>query len=79
MYRNQHWRKYMSDLWKNDHRDARLQYAHYVCREWNLRHPAGSRVKELEIYFMLERTLPNYQVSEPRKVLLVRTSCGIAF
>ncbi len=69
-YKNERWRKYMLNLWSAENADHRPYYAAYLFREWNGRHAGKERLEGLEVYFMLERTLPDYQVPKPEKILL---------
>ncbi|HXG05096.1 MAG TPA: hypothetical protein VNO23_16995, partial [Candidatus Binatia bacterium] len=72
-YPNARWRRLMMAL--ADHPEYAPAYADYVCRRWNRTHEAGRAVEELEIVFVLERTLPDYRSSEPRPRLLLRHRC----
>jgi predicted DCC family thiol-disulfide oxidoreductase YuxK len=74
-YKNFRWQKYMMNLWSNDYRQYRPYYAQYLCWDWNSRHASELRLEELQIYFLLELTLPNYEYSTPEKVLLLRYRC----
>jgi hypothetical protein len=69
-YQNTRWRKYMVNLWQKEHAAHRARFARYLCREWDARHGEGERLREIEIYYMLEVTLPDYQTAPPQKVLL---------
>ena len=75
-YRNERWRKYLMNLWAKDNAAHRPLYARYLLREWNARHEGGSVMDSAELYFMLKRTLPDYQVARPEKVLLCATGAG---
>jgi hypothetical protein len=71
-YKNERWRKYMLNLWSAENAGHRPYYAAYLLREWNRWHAAEERLEGVEVYFMLEVTLPDYQVPRPEKVLLCR-------
>lgn len=73
-YPNTRWRRYMMIL--PNHLEYAPSYARYLCRNWNRTHDNGSSLEELEIVFVLERTLPDYRRSEPRKVSLYRHTCA---
>jgi len=73
-YPNTRWRRYMMIL--PNHLEYAPSYARYLCREWNGRHHDARRLEELEIVFVLERTLPDYRRSEPRNVSLYRHTCA---
>jgi hypothetical protein len=69
-FRNERWRKYLMNLWLRDNAAHRARYARYLLREWNAQHKGGRALESVEVYFMLERTPPDYQVSVPQKLLL---------
>jgi predicted DCC family thiol-disulfide oxidoreductase YuxK len=75
-YKNFRWQKYMMNLWRKGYGQYRPYYALYLCRDWNSRHQPKLQLEELEIYFLMELTLPNYEYSTPEKVLLLRHRCG---
>jgi predicted DCC family thiol-disulfide oxidoreductase YuxK len=72
-YRNTRWRRYMMIL--PNHLEYAPSYARYLCRQWNRAHEAASRLEELEIVFIVERTLPEGRRGEPRRVSLLRHTC----
>jgi len=51
-------------------------YSAYLCRDWNRRHVTGEQLVELEIVFMLEVTLPNFDYSPVEKVELFKHVCA---
>ena len=75
-YKNERRRKYLMNLWPVDNVAQRPLYARYLLREWNSRHKGGSAMESVEVYFMLKRTLPDYQVARPQKVLLCAECAG---
>jgi predicted DCC family thiol-disulfide oxidoreductase YuxK len=77
-YKNYRWRKYMMNLWLKDYERHRPYYAQYLCRDWNSRHRGAQRLEELEIVYMLEVTLPDYEYFTPEKVLLLKHRCADA-
>jgi hypothetical protein len=34
-YKNEHWRKYLENIYNQDHADQRLYFGQYICRQWN--------------------------------------------
>ena len=74
-YRNQRWRKYLSNLHSQKNKKRRLYYGRYLCRNWNTKHKGEKQLNTFEIYFMLEKTLPNYQIPKVKKILLWKHSC----
>lgn len=73
-YPNTRWRRYMMML--PNHLEYAPSYARYLCRNWNGRRADEERLEALEIVFVVERTLPDYRRSEPRKVSLYRHRCA---
>jgi hypothetical protein len=73
--RNEHWRKYMERIREEEYTDQRQHFGRYICREWNARHADTEQLLDLQIIFMEETTLPNYQLSTPQKVVLGEHSC----
>jgi hypothetical protein len=72
-YRNARWRRYMMLL--TDHLEYAPGFARYLCAKWNRTHDAARRLEDLEIVFVVERTLPDYRRAEPRRVSLFRQTC----
>ena len=70
------WRKYLLRIWEARHSEQRLYFGQYLCREWNARHEGPEQLERFEIYYMLERTQPNYRGAEPERQLLWRHSCS---
>jgi len=74
-YKNQRWRKYLRNIFKEKNRMHRGYFAQYLCREWNTRHEENQQLVEVEIYFMRKDTPPQPQVVAPQRVLLWKHSC----
>jgi hypothetical protein len=74
-FKNEHWRKYLENIWSEQHADQRLHFGRYICREWNARHTGAEQLMTFQITFMLEETLPDYQHSAPEKVVLSEHRC----
>lgn len=72
-YPNQRWRKYMMNLWAKRFDVYRDSYLAYLCRESELKY--GSKVDLIDMYFVVERTLPNYAVPNSNRNFLVRYDC----
>jgi hypothetical protein len=75
-YKNFRWQKYMMNLWRKDLAAFRPEYARYLCRNWNAQHRDGLKLEALEIYFLVETTLPDFEYSVPRKVLVYTQECA---
>jgi len=67
-YVNERWRKYLMNLWTGQYAAYRPGYSRYLRRTWDEAHPASQRLATLEIYFVLQTALPNYQVSPAQHV-----------
>ncbi len=74
-FKNEHWRKYMENLYSQQHADQRLYFGQYICRQWNARHKGAEQLETFKITYMLEMTQPNYRHSTPQKVVLWDHSC----
>lgn len=69
-YENERWRKYRMNLWMKTNSKYRSAYAMYLQRTWNRSRSQQKHIVHLEIYFVLENALPNYQFSPPQCVSL---------
>jgi hypothetical protein len=74
-YKNEHWRKYLENIYNQDHADQRLYFGQYICRQWNARHVGAESLDNFRIIYMREMTLPDYQKSQPEKVDLWKHTC----
>jgi hypothetical protein len=75
-FESKHWRKYLNNIRKEKFADQRLYFGRYICREWNARHTGAEQLETLQITYMLERTLPDYQTTAPEKRVLWEHSCS---
>lgn len=56
--------------------NMKKSYGQYLCRDWNFKHKKEEdKISEVEIYFMLEKTLPNNKTAPPEKKLLLTQKC----
>jgi hypothetical protein len=74
-YKNEHWRKYLENIWQAQHADQRLYLGQYICREWNARHTGAEQLRTFQITYMLEETPPVGQQATPKKVVVWEHSC----
>jgi hypothetical protein len=74
-YKNEHWRKYLENIYNRDHAGQRLYFGQYICRQWNSHHKGADTLETFRIIYMLELTLPDYRQSEPEKVELWDHTC----
>ncbi|EFA83673.1 hypothetical protein PPL_02739 [Heterostelium album PN500] len=61
MFPTQRWRKFLMNLEGSHHKDRRLFYGRYLCREWNWygRHKGeGEQLQTFKMLYMLEMTPP---------------------
>jgi hypothetical protein len=70
LYKNDRWRKYFRRLYPESHPDIKKHYCSYLYREWGNHLREGEKIEELEVYYMLEYTLPNYEVFGPQRKLI---------
>ena len=75
MYKNQRWRKYMMNLWLISHSNYRPYYLTYLCGEWNRTHTDGESLENVEMIFMREDTLLNYEISNPKRITISEGTC----
>jgi len=74
-YKNEHWRKYLENIYNQNFADERLYFGQYICREWNARHTGAESLETFRIVYMLELTHPDYQQSDPEKMDLWNHEC----
>ena len=74
-YKNEHWRKYLENIYNQDHASQRLYFGQYICRQWNAHHTGADTLETFRILYMLELTLPDYRQSKPEKVELWNHTC----
>ena len=75
LYPHERWRKYLMNLWNRDNAVYRDYYLDYLCRDWNYKHARDNQMSEIEMHFMLEKTLGNYQTEPIEDVLLLKKIC----
>ncbi len=75
IYGSERWRKYLEYIWRKENADRRPHLGRYICREWNARHAGTEQLMTLQVTYMLETTLPDYQRATPKKVVLWKQSC----
>ena len=72
---NSRWIKYLSQLNEREYVHHRRLFGDYLCRRWNERHAGADRLAGLQLYFVLERTLPGGGEAEPQPMLLWQQTC----
>lgn len=72
---NSRWIKYLSQLDDPGFVHHRRLFGDYLCRRWNESHGGGSRVTGLQLYFVLEPTLPGGGDGPPRPLLIWQQRC----
>ncbi|MEK6928835.1 MAG: DCC1-like thiol-disulfide oxidoreductase family protein [Nanoarchaeota archaeon] len=75
LYEHERWRKYMMNLWDRENAYQRTLYSRYLCIKWNKEHSGDDRLKEFNIYYMKELTLPDYKKPKVEKVLIHEWKC----
>ena len=74
LFKNDRWRKYSENYLFTSNEFMRPYYCNYLLRVWNEDHPNNS-ISQLEVIYMKEVSLPDYQYSPPKREVLC--SCGI--
>lgn len=74
-FKTHRWRKYLESMCQKDLAKYRRYYGDYIRRSWQS-HYAGQRLQAIEVYYVVERTLPNNQVAPPRKTLVFAYDCA---
>ncbi|TXK31570.1 hypothetical protein FVR03_19760 [Pontibacter qinzhouensis] len=69
LFKNDRWRKYSENYLYIHNGFMRPYYCNYLVRRWNEANPE-SPVKELQVIYMKEFSLPDYQVATPTKEVL---------
>ncbi len=69
MIKNDRWRKYSENFIFQNHEFLRGYFCDYARRIWNERHP-DRQINSLEVIYMNELTLPDYQYSKPEETVL---------
>ncbi|QCR24238.1 HTTM domain-containing protein [Pontibacter sp. SGAir0037] len=69
LFKNDRWRKYSENYLFVHNSFMRPYYCNYLVRRWNESHP-DQPVKELQVVYMKEPSLPDYQVAEPTREML---------
>ncbi len=69
MFKNDRWRKYSENYLFVRNAYMRPYYCHYLMRRWNEDHP-NQKIRQLEIIYMKEPSLPDYQLATPTREVL---------
>jgi hypothetical protein len=69
MFKNDRWRKYSENYLFVHYAFLRPYYCNYLMRRWNEANPTNP-VQELQVVYMKEYTLPDYQPVEPQREVL---------
>jgi hypothetical protein len=69
LFKNDRWRKYSENYLFVHNSFMRPYFCNYLLRRWNEDHPQEP-VTTLNIVYMKEVTLPDYQVSPPKREVL---------
>ena len=72
-YPTYRWRKFMRNIYSKKYEVNRQYYARYLCNKWN-KDETNQKLKDLDIYYAMEWTLPNYKTRnvEVKKLLNYR-------
>jgi predicted DCC family thiol-disulfide oxidoreductase YuxK len=75
-YTSYRWRKYLNLIAHEKYKLHRPYYAQYLCRLWNENKTAEFKLTSLKLYYVTERTLPDFETSEPETLLFWKQNCG---
>lgn len=75
MYPSQLWRKYMVNLAGQGYAPLRPWFARWACQQWNLAAPADGALRELQIIYVIERTMPPGEAPAMRSDTLWQGAC----
>lgn len=70
LIKNDRWRKYIENIVSINYAHLRPYYCNFLLNEWNDHNSEISYVKELKIIYMLENTLPDYEIAQPEPLLI---------
>lgn len=78
-YPNNHWRKYMMNMYLDEYAFLRQGYVNWLCRNWNGRHPENKMIHTINLYFMSEWTNP-YPIKPTirKRILMENYLCSSA-
>lgn len=76
-FRNFRWRAFMSNLWRENLDATRPYFCDYWCRQWNATHAEERHCELVQLYYLLERTEPDYKPPHKEKVLLWSRDCSV--
>ncbi len=74
-YFDDRWRKYLTELCRDQNTGHRYYFAQYLRRRWNRNMPPERHVHAISLIYMRQLALPNYRLSEREPVML----CGYEF
>ncbi|AKD02554.1 HTTM domain-containing protein [Pontibacter korlensis] len=69
LFKNDRWRKYSENYLFIHNAYMRPYYCNYLVRRWNEDHP-HQPIKQLEVIYMKEPSLPNYELAVPTREVL---------
>lgn len=75
IYRNMQWRTYYINLNRNIGKKLYPLYGDYICRKWQKKFSGKKALKQIDFYFMEERTVPPGQSQEVKKQLQFQYQC----
>lgn len=68
LFKNDRWRKYGENYLFINNMYMRPYFCHYRLRVWNESHPEDEKIRELHVFYMMERTLPDYKPVKPKPI-----------
>jgi hypothetical protein len=75
-FRNRRWRKFLWNIVDKDRTAYRPGFAAYLCREWNVNHPADQQLASVHAILMREHTNEQMVTSPVERVSLIDHPCS---
>lgn len=65
MFPDERWRKYLMNLWSTQYQYQWRNFGKWACRSSELHDPKGNQLRSVDVYYMLEMTVPPGQKQPP--------------
>ena len=75
-FKNERWRKFMNNLYYEQYKTYRPKLLNYMCREWNEDTSKTDKLESIDMFYMLERTLPDFQTQPIEKLDFGSVKCS---
>ncbi|MEO6729493.1 MAG: hypothetical protein ABIM99_06250 [Candidatus Dojkabacteria bacterium] len=75
-FNNERWRKFMTNLYYETYSSYRKQLLRYMCNEYNSDDSNSEKLESIEMHYMLQRTLPDFQTGDLQNLDFGRVTCS---